>query len=248
MRYFLDIAYNGTNYHGWQEQQNANSVQAELNKGLSKILGVPMKCVGSGRTDTGVHARQQIVHFDCEELSDQDLFQYRLNSVLPKDISVRKTSLVSSSAHARFDACKRTYHYLIHQTKDPFKEKLSYFFSTKVDTEEISKAGEIFKKQTDFESFSKVKTEVNTFHCEILELEWLEVSEGYIFKVSANRFLRGMVRAMVGTLLDIGTGKLSYADLPLILDQKDRRHAGRSVPPHGLYLTEVAYPDHIYLS
>ncbi len=248
MRYFLDIAYRGTHYHGWQEQENAISVQETLNKALSKISGLEIKCVGSGRTDTGVHASQQIVHFDIAKNIDTNKFLYQLNSVLPSDIAGNSIRRVTDDAHARFDATKRTYNYFIHQKKDPFKEGLSYFFSSEIDVVTINESLTILKNHTDFESFSKAKTEVNNFNCEISEAEWQATENGWFFYISANRFLRGMVRTIVGTMLDIGQGKLSPADLHLILNQKDRKAAGRSVAAHGLYLSEVAYPEEIYIN
>lgn len=247
MRYFLDISYNGTAYHGWQEQNNAISVQEVLNNALSLVLRQEIKCVASGRTDAGVHALQQIAHFDVDKALDQAEFRYKLNAVLPDDIAVNESHLVSNEAHARFDAEKRSYRYFIHPQKSPFKKETSYFFPHQIDLESIAIGCEIFEQWVDFESFSKVRTDVNHFDCQIFEARWLEENGGYVFYVSANRFLRGMVRAMVGTLLDIGTGKIMPSQLTTILEEKDRKSAGRSVPPQGLFLSSVDYPDHIYL-
>ena len=248
MRYFLDIAYKGTNYHGWQEQENAISVQQTLNESLSRISAEEIRCVGSGRTDTGVHATQQMVHFDSQKAVKTDKFLYQLNAVLPHDISAKSIKAVKPEAHARFDATKRTYHYHIHQIKDPFKEGLSYFFSGKLNIASINSGTTIIKGHKNFESFSKVRTEVNNFQCDIYTAEWRPTQEGWTFIISANRFLRGMVRTIVGTLLDMGQGKLSPTELPLILDQQDRKAAGRSVAAHGLYLAEVCYPEEIYIN
>lgn len=247
MRFFIDISYKGTAYHGWQEQNNAITVQQVIHEKLSQLLRTETKCVGSGRTDTGVHAKQQVIHFDTEEAIDQERFLYKLNAVLPADIAANEIMNVSEEAHARFDATKRSYQYFLHTKKTPFKKDQSYFFPHALDLQKIEEGCQIFKHWTDFESFSKVKTEVNHFDCEIFEIEWQTAPGGYIFFVSANRFLRGMVRAMVGTLLDIGTGKLSPSQLVTILEQKDRRAASRSVPPQGLFLSSVIYPDDIYL-
>ena len=247
MRFFIDISYKGTAYHGWQEQNNAITVQQMINEKLSQLLRTETKCVGSGRTDTGVHAKQQIIHFDVEETLDLDRFLYKLNAVLPEDIAANEIRAVNKEAHARFDATKRSYHYYLHAKKTPFKKEQSFFFPHALDLESIEEGCKIFKQWTDFESFSKVKTEVNHFNCEIFEIEWQVEPNGYIFFVSANRFLRGMVRAMVGTLLDIGIGKLTPGQLVTILEKKDRRAASRSVPPQGLFLSSVIYPNDIYL-
>ncbi len=247
MRFFIDISYKGTAYHGWQEQNNAITVQQVINEKLSQLLRADTKCVGSGRTDTGVHAKQQIIHFDATDEIDTDRLLYKLNAVLPEDIAANEIRQVRENAHTRFDATKRSYQYYLHTKKTPFKKDLSYFFPHALDIGLINEGCKIFKQWTDFESFSKVKTEVNHFDCEIFEIEWKRESNDYIFFVSANRFLRGMVRAMVGTLLDIGTGKLSPDQLVTILEQKDRRAASRSVPPQGLFLSSVNYPNDIYL-
>ena len=247
MRYFLDISYNGTAYHGWQEQTNAISIQEMINNALSLILRRETKCVASGRTDTGVHALQQVVHFDVDKALNKAEFQYQLNAVLPDDIAVNTTREVQEGAHARFDAMKRSYRYFMHSRKNPFKKETSYFFPHHIDLGQIAQGCKIFEQWTDFESFSKVKTDVTNFNCQIFEARWEEVENGYIFCVSANRFLRGMVRAMVGTLLDIGTGKRTPDQLKLVLEQRDRKAAGRSVPPQGLFLSAVEYPEHIYI-
>ncbi len=248
MRYFLDLAYDGSGFHGWQEQENANTVQQEINEALSTLLSVPVKCVGSGRTDTGVHARQQIAHFDARPgLSDPDRFLYQLNSLLPPAIAIKGISKVRDTAHARFDATRRTYQYHLHSQKDPFSNGQSYFLSAQLDIKQIDLACVNIRGHKDFESFSRVKTDVNHFDCEIFEINWRQLGHKHLFEVSANRFLRGMVRTMVGTLIDIGTGKLSLDDLDLILSRKDRRLAGRAVPAQGLFLTEVSYPSDLYI-
>ena len=246
-RYFFNISYNGTNYHGWQIQSNAISVQEVLQDGLSKILKSKVEVIGSGRTDTGVHAKQQSVHFDFGlEISARDLL-HKLNGILPQDISANSIKEVKPDAHARFDATERAYQYFINQAKNPFFENQSYQFSFDLDVELMNKAASKLLGEQDFESFSKVKTEVNTFICTIKKAEWFYQNDQLIFEVRANRFLRGMVRALVGTLLDVGRRKLSVKDFVNIIKSKDRTKAARAVPPHGLFLTEVYYPEDIYI-
>ena len=246
-RYFLDIAYNGTAYHGWQIQDNAHTVQAELEKCLSTVLRQKTEIMGSGRTDTGVHARQQIVHLEMEEPADRRKLIHKLNGFLPKDISVAGMRQVGGEAHARFDAEERSYEYHIHQRKSPFLENLSYYYPKALDIDRMNEAAQKLIGEQDFESFSKVKTEVNTFICTIKEARWEKQNDSLVFHVTANRFLRGMVRALVGTLLDAGLGKLKATDFVSIIESRDRRKAGRAVPAHGLYLTRVVYPDSVYL-
>ena len=247
VRYFLDITYRGTNYHGWQNQQNAISIQEEIETACKKILGKPVSITGSGRTDTGVHAFQQIAHVDIDDEVDIAQLKYRLNSLLSKDISINDIVKVTPTSHARFDAEKRSYIYQIHKDKSPFKVGVSYYFRKEIDLDEIRKACTVIKEWRDFESLSKVQTEVNHFNCEIFSIEWRETNDGYEFFVCANRFLRGMVRTMVGLLLDEGASKLSLDNLISILEQRDRRAASRAVPAEGLFLSEVVYPEHIYI-
>ncbi|MFY0607860.1 MAG: tRNA pseudouridine(38-40) synthase TruA [Cyclobacteriaceae bacterium] len=248
MRYFMDLSYKGTAYHGWQIQPNAPTVQEEINKALSLVLQQKIECVGSGRTDTGVHAKQQVAHLDLEEVKlTLDQLTYRLNGILPADISIKQIRQVKPDAHARFDATRRTYHYHLHKIKDPFITGQSYYFTKELDVSAIAKSIEIIRDWKIFQAFSKVHTEVNNFNCEIFEISWEETNVGYTFCVSANRFLRGMVRAMVGTLLDVGSGKIDTKVLTEILDSGDRSRAGRSVPAEGLFLSEVLYPESVYL-
>ncbi|MFY0598314.1 MAG: tRNA pseudouridine(38-40) synthase TruA [Cyclobacteriaceae bacterium] len=246
MRYFLDIAYLGTDYHGWQIQNNASSVQAEINKALSTILRENLECLGSGRTDTGVHATKQIAHFDLDQPIDTNRLVYKMNSFLPKSIAINSCVRVKDEAHARFDAESRSYQYHLHAKKDPFKQGGSYFFTASLHLESIREACDLILSWKNFEAFSKVQTEVNHFNCDIQSIQWEEANSSHIFHVSANRFLRGMVRAMVGTLLQVGQGEMTVPQLKEVLESGDRRAAGRSVPAEGLYLTAVDYPDHIY--
>ncbi|HEY9117988.1 MAG TPA: tRNA pseudouridine(38-40) synthase TruA, partial [Roseivirga sp.] len=230
----------------WQRQANAHTVQEQIEYSLSKILGEEIAITGSGRTDTGVHAKKQIAHFDTLSSLSIDQIQYKLNGILPPDISINEAYGVIDEAHARFDAVQRGYHYYIHQKKNPFLEGLSYFYSHKLNIDLMNEAASKLLGEQDFESFSRVKTEVNNFNCEIYSANWVRENDQLVFNVRANRFLRGMVRALVGTLLEVGKGKLTPNDFVDIINAKNRTKAGRAVPPHGLYLTEVNYPEHIY--
>jgi len=242
----MDITYKGTHFNGWQIQPNGITLQEEIEKGLHLLLKKKTPLTGSGRTDTGVHAMQQIAHFDAEELDEAQL-AYKLNSFLPKDIAINKILSVLEEANARFSAESRTYHYHLHQAKDPFKQGWSYYFSASLDVAEINRACEIIRGWQNFECFSRVHTEVNHFSCEIFEAKWIQKNHNHLFTIKANRFLRGMVRAIVGTLLDVGQHKTSLSDLQEILESNDRKKAGRAVPAEGLYLQEVTYPAEIYL-
>jgi tRNA pseudouridine38-40 synthase len=247
LRFFLEIAYKGTAYHGWQIQKNAVSVQEVLNDTLSKILSEKVATIGSGRTDTGVHALMQYVHLDSEKDLSEDIYIYRFNKLLPPDISIKSICRVIEDANARFDAISRSYEYRIINFKDPFLQDLRYQFFNEVDVEKMNRAAALLLKKNNFESFSKVKTEVNHFLCKITRAEWIRNNENLTFFVSADRFLRGMVRTMVGTLLDVGSGKLSVKDFEDILDSKDRKRAGWAAPAQGLFYTRVEYPEHIFL-
>jgi tRNA pseudouridine38-40 synthase len=242
LRYFLDIAYQGTRYHGWQIQANAHSIQAEIQTKMSLLLGENIEIVGSGRTDTGVHASQQIAHFDTLQGIDNQVFIYKLNKILPPDISIQNIYEVNDTAHARFDAVLRSYEYRLSQRKNPFLLNLAYFDNRYFDFELMNEAASKLLEYTDFQCFSRVKTEVNNFNCQISSAKWNEKPDLWVFKISANRFLRGMVRAIVGTLLNVGLHKLQVADFEAIIQSKDRRQAGRAVPAEGLFLTEVKYP------
>ncbi|WPR73238.1 tRNA pseudouridine(38-40) synthase TruA [Flavobacterium sp. NG2] len=242
MRYFIKLAYNGTHYHGWQFQPNAASVQETLNKALSVILGTEINIMGAGRTDTGVHAREMYAHFDYNTPIDGDKLVYKLNSYLPKDIVIYKVLQVDDEAHSRFDATKRTYQYHINNFKDAFSHEQSWYLNQKLDVDLMNKAAKILLNHTDFQCFSKVNTDVNTFDCTIFEAYWKEENNQLIFTISANRFLRNMVRAIVGTLVNIGMHKINLEDFENIIIGKNREKAGFSVPAHGLYLTKIEYP------
>ncbi len=244
-RYFIELAYNGTVYHGWQVQQNACSVQEVLNKALSAVCRQEVETVGCGRTDTGVHARQLFAHFDLQSRvvdveSPQVLVS--LNSILPFDISVKQIYKVAPDAHARFDAVSRSYEYHIHFYKDPFKHNLSWMLRNIPDIDLMNRAAEILSEYRDFSSFSKSNTQTFTNNCVISNAEWEDTREGMVFHISADRFLRNMVRAIVGTLLKVGRQEIQADDIRAIIESKNRSNAGESVPACGLYLTRVKYP------
>ncbi len=247
MRYFLDITYDGKPFHGWQRQKNAISVQEEIEKVFSTILQTGIEITGSGRTDTGVHALQQVAHLDTSQELDHYTMLHKANAMLPHSISVNSLQKVKDGTHARFDATSREYQYFIHQKKQPFKHGRSYYFKADLNISQINEACHLLMESQDFESFSKVKTEVNNFLCNLDMAIWSKEEAGYVFTIRANRFLRGMVRAIVGTLIELGLGKLSLEEFAFILDKKDREAAGYAVPPEGLYLTTVKYPDDIYI-
>ena len=241
MRYFIEFAYKGTNYHGWQMQPNAISVQEVLSNAMATILQDEILLTGAGRTDAGVHAKQMFAHFDCEIELDFAQLVYKLNSLLPKDIVVLNFHHVSETAHARFDATKRIYEYHINTKKNAFQCHDSWYFHNNLNINLMNQACEILKTHTDFECFSKVNTDVNTFNCAIQTAFWEQKIEHLIFTISADRFLRNMVRAIVGTMINIGLEKVSLPQFESILKSKDRKKAGFSAPAEGLYLTKVEY-------
>ncbi len=243
MRYLLEIAYLGTNYNGWQNQTNALTIQGEIEDRLKILLKREIEIVGSSRTDTGVHATQQFAHLDLEEEIDNYYFKYKLNSLLPRDIVIKKIFLTASDFHARFEAVSRSYEYRIAKTKNPFLQNLALPDTRKYDLGKMNEAAESLLNHQDFESFSKVKTNVKNFLCTIKHAYWEEKEDLLIFHIKANRFLRGMVRAIVGTLLKVGSGEISIADFEAIISKKDRKKAGTAVAPEGLFLIEVAYPE-----
>ena len=248
MRVFLDISYNGSTFHGWQLQPNAITVQETIEDALSKILKEKTRITGSGRTDTGVHAVQQVAHLDLLDDSNLSDIQHKLNVMMPRTISINSIRPVLPRAHARFDASNRVYHYHINHRKDPFKDGLSWLCAHTLDEKSIDEACGILIKTTDFESFSRVKTDVANFNCQLFEAKWQPCDNGYVFRICANRFLRGMVRAIVGTLMEVGRGKLSLEEFDLIVKSKNRQSAGMAAPPRGLYLQEVNYPEAIYIN
>ncbi|MEN8248582.1 MAG: tRNA pseudouridine(38-40) synthase TruA [Bacteroidota bacterium] len=247
MRYFFFISYKGTNYHGWQAQPNANTVQEEINIALKTIFQNSIETLGSGRTDTGVHAKEQVFHADLPEEISPGTLIHKLNGVLPNDIVVNAIHKVKEEAHARFDAISRSYEYHIQFSKSPFKENEYHFLPSAPDFDLMNKACKFLTGTHDFTSFSKVKTEVNNFNCTITRAEWVKEGDGVTFHISANRFLRGMVRAIVGTLLNVGNNKISLEEFNKIIEAKDRTKAGQAVPARGLYLCEVRYPKEVFI-
>ena len=246
MRYFLELAYRGTNYHGWQRQPNGLSVQEVLENALSTVLRQPVAIVGSGRTDAGVHAGQQFAHFETNAPLPDSLIR-SLNGMIPGDIAVYDCFPVRADDHARFTATFRRYQYQLIRRKDPFREGLAYVFPHLLAVDRMNEAAEKLLLHTDFESFSKVKTDVNTFNCRIDFAYWSAEPTGNLtFHIRADRFLRGMVRAIVGTLLDVGQGRLSIDGFEQIVVAKDRKRAGRAAPADGLSLVEVGYPDEVF--
>ncbi|MFM8912662.1 MAG: tRNA pseudouridine(38-40) synthase TruA [Flammeovirgaceae bacterium] len=246
MRFFFEISYNGTSYHGWQNQHNAVGVQKVVEEYLSKVFRQTVDIVASGRTDTGVHCTQQFFHADIEKEFDRTLYLQKLNSILPRDIAILSIAEVKSDAHARYDAFERSYEYKITRTKNPLLLGLAYYHFKPVDLKTMNEAAALLVGSQDFECFSKVKTDVNHFICEVKKAHWNQSGDLLVFHITANRFLRGMVRAIVGTLLDVGSGKISVEELKKIIKSKDRKKAGMNVPPEGLYLTNVKYPKKIF--
>lgn len=245
-RCFIEIAYHGGKYHGWQLQKNAVTVQEILDRALSTLLRKDIKTLGCGRTDTGVHAKQLFAHFDCLTVDVDQKYESlskSLNAILPKDIAVRRLFPVAHDLHARFDAISRSYEYHIHFQKDPFLNGLSWQLRDYPDLLKMNAAAKIMMEYNDFSCFSKSHTQVSTNLCEIYLAEWSQVENGsMVFNITANRFLRNMVRAIVGTLLEIGFDKNSVESIRSTIESKNRSVAGVSVPAEGLYLTEVKYP------
>ena len=242
MRYFIQFAYNGTYYHGWQFQPNAISVQETLNKVFSTLLNHEIDIMGAGRTDTGVHASQMYGHFDSDLVIDISKFIHKANSFLPKDIVIYSIIPVHDNAHARFDATSRTYQYHISTFKNAFNCELSWYTPKDLDLEAMNNAAKLLLNFTDFQCFSKVNTDVNTFNCKITEAFWTKEKEILIFTITADRFLRNMVRAIVGTLVNMGLKKITIQDFIKIIESKNRENAGFSVPAKGLFLTNIDYP------
>ena len=246
-RYFIQLSFFGKNYHGWQRQPDVISIQEVLEDALSKLLRNKIEIVGAGRTDTGVHAKEIFAHFDVKtEIDTKDLTN-RLNAFLPDDIAINGIFEVKQDAHARFDAIARSYEYQIWQGKNPFLIENTWQIRTKVlDIDKMNEAASLLLDYTNFKCFSKSKTDVFTYDCTITEAKWVKDGNLLIFHITANRFLRNMVRAIVGTLYEIGIGKINLQDFKNIIESQDRSKAGISVPAQGLFLTKVKYPDSIY--
>lgn len=248
-RYFIFISYDGTSYHGWQVQPGKITVQTKLEEALSVILQENVKTTGAGRTDTGVHARLFAAHFDSEkeDLAGNNNIIFRLNTYLPEDIAVSKILAVDDQAHARYDAISRTYKYYISLHKEPFNRKHTWYRYGNMDIEAMNKASSYLMKYDDFTSFSKLHTQVKTNICNIHEAGWVSDRNILVFTIKANRFLRNMVRSIVGTMVAIGTGKMPPGEMEKILKAKDRSAAGISAPPEGLFLEYIEYDQAIFL-
>ena len=272
MRFFITLSYDGTRYHGWQIQPNGDSIQQRLQEALSTLLRQPIEVVGAGRTDTGVHAKMMVAHFNfsqegeikneklkiknevnglpacrlstngAQEWSMVNDIVYKLNKLLPPDIAVQEVRQVSDDMHARFSATSRTYHYFIHTHKDPFLFAYSWQIPYKLDYGKMNEAARVLLEYKDFTSFSKVNTDTKTNLCDIKEAYWTEIAtDQWRFTITANRFLRNMVRAIVGTLVEVGRGKITIEDVRRIIEAKDRCQAGESVPGKALYLVDIKY-------
>jgi len=247
-RFFLYFSYNGTAYHGWQIQPNGISVQEVLTKALRTILRTEIEMIGAGRTDSGVHARLMVAHFDVEDdLPTQFDLASKLNSLLPNDIAVFKIVEVRADAHARFDATSRRYEYHIVTSKDVFKTKLAVRLSDKLDFKIMNEAAATLKEYRDFTSFSKLHNDARTNNCVITHTEWTQQDFEWVFTIQADRFLRNMVRAIVGTLLEVGRHRMTVEEFRAVIDAQNRCKAGTSVPAHGLYLVDVQYPNDIFI-
>lgn len=250
-RYFIKISFDGTNYSGWQIQKNSvNTIQQKLNEGFSKLLGEKIEIFGCCRTDAGVHAKELYAHFDTQKdlsMEGGGDWLHKFNSMIPVDISIDDIFLVKQDANARFNATSRMYQYFIHSKRNPFLLNRSYYYYSELDIKRMNRAANILKKCNDFSSFSKVNTQVKTTVCKIYEAEWKRSSNQCVFTIRADRFLRGMVRMIVGTMLLVGKNRITLSDFQEIITSKDCRNAGASAPACGLYLTKVEYPKSILI-
>jgi tRNA pseudouridine38-40 synthase len=246
-RYFIELSFKGTRYHGWQQQPNAVSVQAQIEEALKKLVRENIRITGAGRTDTGVHARHFVAHIDCDHsvLHDRTRFLYKMNALLPSDIAIHDIYPVRSDAHARYSALSRTYEYTISTAKDPFELDFSWNYSVFLDVSAMNHAAGMLLHVTDFTSFSKLHSNVRTNTCHIREAEWNVRGSKLVFRIRADRFLRNMVRALVGTLVDVGRGKISREEFNGILEGRNRNLAGVSAPAEGLALVAIEYPQDI---
>ncbi len=245
LRYFIELSYNGHAYHGWQNQPNDISVQEVIEKALTTLLKQPIAIVGAGRTDAGVHALQMFAHFDTDVEFLEENLVFKLNSFLPKDIAIHTVFKVKPETHARFDAVSRTYIYRIALKKNAFNFENAYYFTKQLDIGKMNEASKILFTYKDFQCFSKSNTDVKTYNCTISKAEWFIKNDELHFIIKADRFLRNMVRAIVGTMVNIGVGKIEVSDLNDIILSKNRSEAGYSVPAHALYLTAIEYPKDI---
>ncbi len=243
-RYFIEVSYKGTNYSGFQVQQNANSIQQEVERALKIFFKAEFELTGSSRTDAGVHALKNLFHFDAENLPDDNALEkdiYNLNAILPADIVIKRLYKVADTAHCRFDAISREYKYFIYQHKEPFLEDRAFYFPYKLDMDKLGQAAAILLQYDDFTSFAKRNSQVNNFRCKIFKSEWLIEENTIVYNVQANRFLRGMVRGLTATMLKAGAGRISIEDFIRIIENKDATKADFAVPPQGLFLVNVRY-------
>lgn len=242
MRRFIQLSYDGAAYHGWQKQPNARSVQQTLQEALSTLLQTDIEVVGAGRTDAGVSARMMVAHFETSKACDNEQLVYKLNKLLPHDIAVQRIWEVSDEMHARFSATSRTYHYYIHTRKDPFVRQYSWLVTFPLDFARMNEAASRLPDFDDFTSFSKVNTDTKTNLCNVTEARWTQEGENtWRFTITANRFLRNMVRAIVGTLIEVGRGRMTVDEFCQVIEQRNRCSAGDSVPGHALFLVDVSY-------
>jgi len=245
MRYFIEVSYKGTNYSGFQIQHNANTVQAEVEKALHIFFREKINLTGSSRTDSGVHALKNYFHFDFINEIDPSV-SYNLNSILPDDIVINNIRKVNDTAHCRFDAVYREYKYYIYQKKNPFLADRAYYFPYKLDNALLHEAASIIKNYQDFTSFSKRNTQVKTFKCEIADSKWVNEEDCLVFNIKANRFLRGMVRALAATMLNVGRGKVNINEFISIIESRNCTNASFAIPPHGLFLVNVNYGENYF--
>ena len=245
-RYFLELFFKGTRYSGWQIQKNAVAVQQKVNEALGMLINgsavKPIETTGCGRTDTGVHAIQFFAHFDAPIIKDHKNFLYQLNGILPNDITILDLHVVDNDCHARYDAVSRTHQYYIHTYKNGFLEEFSGWYDLKFDVSLMQKAADILLKHDDFNSFCKTRAQSKTSLCKVTHAKWSENNGGLMFEITADRFLRGMVRALIGTMTDVGIGKINLNDFENIIAARNRRKAGHAAPACGLYLTKIVYP------
>lgn len=245
MRYFVQLSYCGAAYHGWQVQPHDVSVQEVFEHALQVLLRAPAPVTGAGRTDTGVNARMMIAHFDCDRDVDTADMVHRLNGILPGDIAVQRVWRVRDDAHARFDATSRTYKYFVHTAKSPFLYHHSWRTVHELDYALMNEAAATLLHHRDFTSFSKLHTDVKTNNCVITHARWTRIDdEQWVFTITADRFLRNMVRAIVGTLVEVGRHRLTVSEFEHIIEARDRCRAGTSMPAHALYLWDITYPEH----
>lgn len=247
-RYFIYLGYNGRNYNGWQTQPNGVTVQQTLEEALATFLRKPVPIIGAGRTDAGVHARMMVAHFDWEEeMEDLAFLADKLNRILPKDIAIYRIEPVRADAHARFDATSRTYKYYLTDKKNPFNQDWTYRTYVALDFDAMNAACDILFDYIDFTSFSKLHTDAKTNNCRILQAGWEREGDVWVFTIRADRFLRNMVRAIVGTLLEVGRKRMTLDGFRRVIEAKDRCQAGTSVPGHALFLVDVSYPEELFI-